>query len=179
MQQGSSAKAGAAPASKKAPALSSKAAAVAPKKAAAAAPRVNKKAAAAAPRVNKAAAPSAGANKPQCTPNATGAASVAGADIAAAPIPSDREGRARIVYNHYNSFFPVDSSGRLRWRAVDDEYCLSFGATQRTQRVSLAPHACAQCSASSACRDSHLRRCFLTAMQLQLSRGRRRIPPPR
>ncbi len=138
-----------------------------------------KKAAAAAPRVNKAAAPSAGANKPQCTPNATGAASVAGADIAAAPIPSDREGRARIVYNHYNSFFPVDSSGRLRWRAVDDEYCLSFGATQRTQRVSLAPHACAQCSASSACRDSHLRRCFLTAMQLQLSRGRRRIPPPR
>jgi hypothetical protein len=35
---------------------------------------------------------------------------------------------ARVIYNHYNSFFPVDSSGKMRWQAIDDEYCLSFGA---------------------------------------------------
>ena len=42
--------------------------------------------------------------------------------------PSGREGQARVIYNHYDSFFPVDSSGKLRWQAIDDEYCLTFGA---------------------------------------------------
>ncbi len=41
--------------------------------------------------------------------------------------PTDREGLCRVTYNHYNSFFPVDAAGRMRWQDIDEKYCLSFG----------------------------------------------------
>jgi hypothetical protein len=56
----------------------------------------------------------------------------------APPDPTDREGLARVTYNHYNSFFPVDAAGKMLWRDIDDKYCLSYGAAH------------AACSASSA-----------------------------
>ena len=45
----------------------------------------------------------------------------------APPAPTDREGLARVTYNHYNSFFPVDAAGKMLWRDIDDKYCLSYG----------------------------------------------------
>jgi hypothetical protein len=33
----------------------------------------------------------------------------------APPAPTDREGLARVTYNHYNSFFPVDAAGKKRF----------------------------------------------------------------
>jgi hypothetical protein len=43
------------------------------------------------------------------------------------PAPTDREGLARVTYNHYNSFFSVDAAGKMLWRDIDDKYCLSYG----------------------------------------------------
>ena len=45
----------------------------------------------------------------------------------APPAPTDREGLARVTYNHYNSFFPVDAAGKMLWRDIDDKYCLTYG----------------------------------------------------
>ena len=61
------------------------------------------------------------------------AAPAAAAAAAAPPVPSDREGQARVIYNHYNKFFPMDASGKMRWQVIDDEYCLSFGASHPAQ----------------------------------------------
>jgi hypothetical protein len=186
MQLGASAKSSAACAAKahdltKAQALPRHAATAVPNKAASlkkapalptnAPAAVAKKTAATTTKSAKIAAPSALAKNNKGTSTAPVATSAAASAVvveeAGVLIPSDREGRARIIYNHYNSFFPVDCSGKMRWRDIDDEYCLSFGATARMQLVDLvrkpSSHASVQYLASSACRNSRSQRCFLTA----------------
>jgi len=127
MQQRSVPKAGAAPSANKA--CAPPAAAAASKKKAPAAAAVSSKAAVPSSKSSstckgkgvKAVAPAASAGGDS--------AKVTAAPTAAAPpVPTDREGQARVVYNHYNKLFPVDSSGKMRWQDVDDEYCLSYGA---------------------------------------------------
>ena len=86
----------------------------------------SKSAPAAAGKSTNAAPPSAVAKKGAAKAAVSVAASAA--EAPGPPVPTDREGLARVIYNHYNSFFPVDSSGKMRWQAIDDEYCLSFGA---------------------------------------------------
>jgi hypothetical protein len=90
------------------------------------------------------AAKAAGAKLPDAAakkilPKAKGAADLspcaASSDTAAPPVLIDRGGQARIIYNHYNSFFPVDSSGKMQWQLIDDEYCLSFGAIHPIPRA--------------------------------------------
>jgi hypothetical protein len=121
MQQRSSAKFSAASSAK--PLHPKKAAPSAAGKAAAS----SNSAPAAAGKSTKAASPSAVAKKSAAKAAVSGAAAAAEAP-GPPPVPTDREGMARVIYNHYNSFFPVDSSGKMRWQAIDDEYCLSFGA---------------------------------------------------
>ena len=62
-------------------------------------------------------------------PVAPAAAAVCPPPPPAPPAPTDREGLARVTYNHYTSFFPVDAAGKMRWQDIDDKYCLSFGET--------------------------------------------------
>jgi hypothetical protein len=168
MLQGSRAKSSAASAAKS---LAPKQASNLPSKGVVGAP---KKAAATSAKAGKAAVPGTVAKKSQSSSKAAGAAEAAAtvvdAEAAGAPVPSDRQGRARVVYNHYSAFFPVDSAGKMRWQAIDDEYCLSFGEIGRMQRSALEcqqlSHAFAQCLASNACQNSRLQRCFQTVTPL-------------
>lgn len=115
----------------------------APKRAPAATPSSKTSAAGSKPTCATA-AKAAGAKSPDAAakkilPKAKGAAdlspSAASSDTAVPPVLIDRGGQARIIYNHYNSFFPVDSSGKMQWQLIDDEYCLSFGAIHPIPRA--------------------------------------------
>ena len=124
----------------------------APKRAPAATPSSKTSAAGSKPTCATA-AKAAGAKAPDAAakkilPKAKGAGAAdlspcaASSDTAVPPVLIDRGGQARIIYNHYNSFFPVDYSGKMQWQLIDDEYCLSFGAIYPIPRAASRSTSC-------------------------------------